>query len=394
MRSRAAELVLGRLGSAVAQALLLVVLARLIPLDSFGLFGLSSAVGAIVGGVLGFGLPTRVLVKNRETSVQFASSSILLGVLLGLTTGISTTIVSGVLTSGLVLAIVAGAALAGSEVAVNIGQNYLFGVESLRRASAVMVIRRLVPLISVLVTMWATPDWIFLGLTVGALVATVVCLFLTGVRMTALDRITARSLLRESRHYWITNIGSMAQQLDVVIVGSFAGASAAAIFTSAFRLASPVHIVTGLITARAMPVVSRNLETDAKNIGARPFLLVSIAYSGAILLALPLLATLAVLILGPPFSQWWWVFFVLFANGALSVLNQVFSSIVFALQYRPHLVGWATWVSTAAGLGVVVIGAVAGDILLAASGTLLIQGLLLIATSALLFAGIKSRRAR
>lgn len=341
------------------------------------------ATGAVALGLLGFGLTTRALRVKPEDPEGIALPAILGTILMSaLAGGVSFT--AGVLVLGpSVLPVLAGSLAIFAEGVVNIIQNLLFGQERLRRASAVMVLRRLITFaavgIAAVVLGKSGADWIYVAMSLSSIAAVITCLALFPYAHDR-PRMGIWKLIAQSRSYWAVGIWSMAQQLDVVIVGAILGSAPAAAFTAAFRLASPVHIVTSVVVARLIPVVSkrRALVEPKWPTGAKPYMIAAVAYSSVILISLPGLAYLAIAILGDKFAYAWWVFVLLFANSALSVMNQTLSAWIFAMERLTKWVPRLAALSTIVGLTIVVLACIAGSLTWAAAGTLSIQVLLLL----------------
>lgn len=380
--NRTAEALVARVAGALFQAGLIVVLARATPVSEFGAFGLAMALGALALGFFGFGLPTRVLRVQAGDPLGIQRSAILATLVTSTAAG-GVAFLLGTLFLDLPwIPVLAGSVAIVGEGFVNVLQNLLFGLERLRRASAVMVVRRLVPVTVVLLTTVlvndSKSDSTYGALAIGSLASSALCLLLLPRRGRG-DAMRVRTLIRESRSYWAAGIWSMGQQLDVVIVGSILGSAPAAAFTAAFRLASPVHIVTSIITSRLIPVVTKLRAENGQlwPTGASLYFKVALGYAGVILLALPGLAFLAIAILGNQFSYAWWVFVILFANSAFSVANQTLAAWIYALDRLSKWVPRMTALSTLLGLAFVAAASFAGSLTLAAMGTLSIQVLLL-----------------
>lgn len=361
-----------RLLGAALQALLLVLLARTTSLGGFGAFGVTSAIGAIALGILSLGLPTASLRLAKRPG--YLRTALRLALFLSLLVLATSFLLTLIIVREPIWAIVAGAAFMAAESANNVIQSLAFGREELSRANLIMVLRRAVPLAMFAAAAVTTSNegLLFASLAAGSVVSVALCACVLR-RDRSAPPLTAMSLIREAKVYWHTNIWSMAQQLDVVIIGGLMGATSAAVFTAAFRLASPVHIVTSLIVSRLIPVAT------ATPIGSPVVRKLSIGagvYAGALLALSPLLAVLAIWVLGPDYVGFWAVFALLFANSAVSVINQTIAAYLFAADRRTKWVPRATALSTISGLLIVLISAISAQLVWAAAGTLFIQVLL------------------
>lgn len=376
-------LLVARVAGAVLQAVILLLLARFTPLSDFGAFGVTYAVGAIALGIGGLGLATRALRAGRGDPQGIGRPSLVLA-LAGAGAAAVVAAISGALITGSPVPAIAAGAFVLADGVSEVAQNLMFGTHRLPRAAAISVIRRGGPVIAVAVAVaLAAPSTaVYTAAAAGALVGLAVVLATVRLEHAA-NPTGAIVLVRESRPYWANGAWAMLQQLDVVLVGALLGSRAAGVFTAGFRLASPAHIVTSLLIAQMVPAMTASLQSDRPTDGGRTHLRLALAYSGAIALLSPLLAIVAIFLLGPDFADFWLIFVLLFVNTAVSVVNQTLAARVFALHRHQHAMPWLTAVSAVVGLSVVVAGCLAGSLVIAALGTLSIQVVLVILSAVL-----------
>jgi O-antigen/teichoic acid export membrane protein len=359
------------------QAGMLIILARTTSLDAFGVFGVTTAAGAIALGVLSFGLPTVLLRRGEEAAL--VNTAIRLSFVLGVMAAAISFVVGVLMSNQLWWVSIGGGVFIYSEVANNALQSAAFGRHAVRRADAVMLLRRAIPLIALLPAVLSnSSDAIVFGsLAAGCVLGVLVCaLFFK--REPNSGYLPARTVIGEALPYWRTNIWSMAQQSDVLVIGAIMGVSASAVFSAGFRLASPVHIVTALLTSQLIPELSRFVRGESKTNPSRLYIGVAVVYAGLILVLLPVLSWLAIVILGESYAGYGLVFGILFANSAISVVNQVVVGWWFGWNKSTEFVSRWTALSTFTGLCIVLIGALLGNLTLAALGTFSIQALLLL----------------
>lgn len=362
-------------GSALLQALLMILLARLTTLAEFGSYGVSLSIGAVALGFLALGLPTRALRSHVGDGVALAAVRI---------TALSAILAGLIATGGAIIAIpsiiapaIAGGTAMYNEAQGNIYQSIAFAHRRFRRVSALMISRRLFPLAGVAFgTLFPDANdrstLIFAGLIVGNFAAVIAGRMLVQPMLNR-PSVSYRTLVSESRPYWLANIWAMLQQLDVVIVASVLGSAASAAFSAAFRVASPIHIVTGIITSRLIPEVTAHLDDlSAKNPASR-YMRIGFAYATLVVIASPVLAWVGILALGKDFEPFWSVFVVLIVNSGASVVNQVVAAWIVARNELQTRIAPATAVSSIIGLLLVGIACLTGNLLLAAFGTLSIQ---------------------
>jgi O-antigen/teichoic acid export membrane protein len=369
-------LLISRVLGALAQAGILIVLARGSTPAEFGFFGAVVAFGAVMTGVLGFGLPTRALLisgQDARTRIALLCAGDGLGVLIALSCMLSAIFIRDGAPSVLVAAMI----YSGVEFAISIHLNVLFGEQNLIRAEVLMLSRRLVPLILVVVSVALLPSLVMDALAVGSAIALVISISLTHSRINLVSFTAIRGLVKNSRSYWFTNVGSMLQQLDATIVSVFMGPASAAGFVAGFRFASPVHLVTTLLVARIMPTVKVAAETKPRILRNKYFRL-GLVYSILIAGVSPILSWGVVLALGGAYQRFLLVILVLFLNSALSVINQLLIAWTYARSLGERIIPTVVISSTLIGLMVVVCGALISSLEIAALGTISIQILLLI----------------
>lgn len=373
------ENVIARVSSASLQALLIFFLARQTSIEHFGAYGVGLSVGTVASGILGFGLPTRVLRARQGDGVGRAAEH--LAAISGAVVGVTGSIAALCLLPGVPMVAVAVGTALYNETLASVYQAVAFGNERARRASLLMINRRIWQVLSVAFAIEVIgeshpADVIYGALAFGSLVAVIGGRVMVGSLLKE-EALGVRPLISSSKPYWFAGIWAMMQQLDVSIVGSTLGAAAAGAFSAAFRLASPVHVLTTLITSRLIPAVSSARAAGSKS-PSRRFLIIGCAYALSISCTSPMLAWLAVQVLGPSYESSYWVIAILFCNSGVSVVNQVVTALIFAENRVQRLVAPATAFSSILGLVLVWLGAVAGNVEYAALGTLSIQLLLMI----------------
>lgn len=367
-----------RIGGAVLQAAILLLLARLTSLGDFGAFGVSLAVGAIALGIGGLGLSTRALRAGHGDEQGIGRTSLVLAAAgAGVAAGIAAAV--GVAMTGSVAPAVAAGAFIFADGVAEVAQNLMFGTHRLSRAAAITVCRRIGPLTAIgAAALWfPSSTAIYWAAAAGAALGLVLVIGIVRFE-TVPPRSRASGLIRESRPYWANGAWAMVQQLDVVIIGALLGTRAAGVFTAGFRLASPAHIITSLLIAQMVPSMTTAMTRSPRSDGGRTHLRLAIAYGAAIAALSPVLAWVAILLLGPDFSAFWMIFVILFANTAVSVVNQTLTARVFALNRHQGVMPWLTAASTLVGLSIVTAGALAQSLVVAALGTLAIQVTLLV----------------
>lgn len=359
------SLIVTRILNALMQFGTIAVIAQSVSLPEFGGYAATVAVGSVLGGIFGFGLSTRVLRIQAEShrnvllaaSRLTAGSSILVGTL---------SYLYGVLlgSESFAWALAAGAYVA-SELFSNLMSSMLFGEQRRRRAELGLILRRALPLAMVLLAILFYPRYIFEFAAVGFALAALSLRLLVG--HLPWEGWRFRELIGGSWQYWLTNIWTTLQQLDAVIVASVLGLSAAGGYGAAFRLASPIHIVTTSITSLLIPELSKIETPLARRRAARPYLLAGYGYSALIIACAPAAATVGPLLFGAQYEEFGLLFSILFVNSAFSVINQIQVARLYG-EGQIAVVTWATAISTICGLSLLALGALVGGVVWAAVG--------------------------
>ncbi|MDB6427905.1 lipopolysaccharide biosynthesis protein [Curtobacterium sp. 20TX0008] len=382
--SQYGRLIIGRGGSALLQAATLVALARLSSIKDFGIYATGVALGAICIGVFGAGLPTLVLRTEARDSTGLAGSALMIGALgAGATGGVVAVVLALIVPAAPGSIITAAAIFAASELWLNLVQNVLLGTQQEKLATWIIVLRRAVPLAVLLLAAsvsWSSYEGFFLGsilISLGSLLA----VWRFRRRVT-----TLRNLWTLARHFWLANIASMFQQLDVIFIRQGIGNGPAAAYAAAFRLASPIHIVTTAITAKLVPALAAEDDMAHRTVRQRKYMLTGVAYSVLVLVASPAAGIIGPVLLGAQYEEYHWVFVLTLVNSAFSVLNQIQAAILYAYG-RARVVARATIISVVLGLALVVVGAAIGSLIIAVAGTISIQVILVICLAVLLRKG-------
>jgi len=374
------SLLISRITSAALQAVTLVLMARSIPIELFGLYSTGAAIGAIAMGVLGFGLATRALRLTPHDSEILVGPIIVVTLVTSLVVG-ATVLLTGIVSgAGFAWWLVAAALLSTSEMMNNVIQNVLFGEKKIRRAETLLIVRRAVPLAAIAPACLVAPDFIFQAATIGFLVSVPLALALIGKR--PWEGAHLKSVLGGSKHYWTANISSMAQQFDLVIVTAILGPASSGAYAAAFRLASPIHIVTSSLVSILVPQLTHATHYSDRAIAGRKFMLAGCAYALLVALAAPLGGWLAPIVLGSQYVPYRLVFAILLINSAISIINQLFAARLYG-ENQQRIVSRMMMGSTATALLAVAAASWMNSVDGAAAGLALGQIVLLVMYSVL-----------
>ncbi|MDF0530642.1 lipopolysaccharide biosynthesis protein [Tsukamurella sp. 8J] len=166
------------------------------------------------------------------------------------------------------------------------------------------------------------------------------------------------AILRESFHYFVSNVTTQIQLLDTFLVSACSGAKQAGLYAAAMRVTSPLVLIPGTLASAVLPPAARATPRQARSIALKlmalvpPVLLISIP--GGFLLARPVCVllygeayrdaalTLAIMLQGIPFA--------ILAAAVAAVLQAqgedrfvAKTGLVFALIFIAAVSGGALW---------------------------------------------------
>lgn len=359
-----------RVVSSLLQAALLIVIARSVSMPEFGGYAATVAIGTIAAGLFGVGMPTRSLRLAAEGLQYLTLSYCAFGLAASSLTFLTTMWISTSYIGPVQSWTIAGAIFAASEVELGIIQGILFGELRNRRAEILLVARRAIPLLFAIATMTMSPDHLFYGAAAGSCVAVVLAFVMLGPRTWSGWHVSR--VLLSTTGYWLANIGSMLQQLDVTIIARAMGAFAAGAFAGAFRLANPVHVVTSALVSIYVPKLSHESDSQRRHEAGQSMMRMGLMYGLAIGLFAPLTVHIGPALLGAQYGSHAYLFPILMLNSATNVVNQLQSARLYAEGCSVQ-VAVATVLSTLVGLLVVAFAARQQSLYLAAMGTWSIQ---------------------
>jgi O-antigen/teichoic acid export membrane protein len=313
----------------------------------FGVFASGVAIGGFVGILACVGAPMLAL-KNEGGDHAGDQGAIILAIFAGATASVVTAMYLALSQQATILCIAATASYVFGEVLGNTTQNYFYGARRYALADAYLIARRAIPLTAIAISLVSGIE-IFQAVLSGSVLVVLLSCFLAKPRLSALR---IRETLSRGRPYWLASAASGAQQLDVLIVGAFMGQASAAIYAAAFRLASPVHIVTSSIVSIMVPKMMIEGDISQKSEISLPFVKLAFLYSTFLLLASPIFAHLVPPLLGSAYDGHTVVFAGLLAASAVSVLVQVQAARLYALGAQ-EVVWRITLGATLAGLALI-----------------------------------------
>lgn len=372
------SLLVVRVMNALMQFGTLALIARSVSLTDFGGYSASVALGSVLGGVFGFGLSNRVLRIQAESSREVLLAAIRVSAVSAVIIGVSAYVYGLTQGSGGWSLALAGGAYVASELLCNVMSSMLFGEQRRRRAEAAMLLRRGVPFALVLAAALLWPAMMFEFAALGFILAAFSLRILVGRLPWGGWRLGL--LIKGSWQFWLTNVWTTLQQLDLVLITSVLGLSAAGGYGAAFRLASPINIVTTSLVSLMIPELSRLQEPGARNRAARPFVRLGYSYAVLIALASPVASWAGPFVFGQQYAAYAPVFSVLFVSGAFGIISQIHVARLYG-EGRTRVVTGVTAVGTVLALTLIATGALAGGVMWAAIGFAISQLVLLLALS-------------
>lgn len=290
----------GRLLAAVLQALTLVFVARDVAPAEFGVLSVFLGVAAVAQTVIDCGVSTFIIreraARPRSGDIAVAMSfnswsSSALGLLTGTALLALGSTVNPIYLLMLPLAVWIGAQRNADNrltIMVADGDAWINVTNLLTRRVAILVL---------LLTFSAIGLSPILGYSIASAVACVGSSIFANLyvrkRIEPKSDLTFRALIQRSSHYWIHSVATQARNLDALIVGLFAGATQAGLYSSGSRLINPLRILPTSLSVVLMPEATR-AYANSRSLG--PF----VKLSG--LMVLITVAMTAVLLAGTPLA--------------------------------------------------------------------------------------------
>lgn len=292
------------LGSAL-QAVALVLLARSVTPD---VFGVVNAVIAVVGIVLvATGLGMSLLVPRARAAGD--ADEVAAGLRMNLWSNLATAVVLVVglgLYTG-VRDLPVGVLLIGLSLALERNVDTILGVPvadgDSRTPAASMLLRRTVSLLVLVpaLVVGVDPVWAFTcGLLAGALAAQV---HIRRVVVAGGDAsaVPPGELLRRAAPFLVSNLSVQARSLDTAVVATVLGPAAAGAYAAAAKLVQPLLLVPLTLAGVVMPRAAQLASAEARRLARR--LVVASLASGLVVLPVVVLAEpLVVLVMGEQYA--------------------------------------------------------------------------------------------
>lgn len=342
--------VIGRFGvrglAVAMQAACMVLIARQQGPVGFGIFALGLAVGAVSGTILGMGASSRGLRILREDDPVAVASSLAVIRLIG--SACSWFVVMGVLIATGApwpMALAVGV-IAATDQVCEVEQATRAGFLEQRSSARVILIQRLLPFAAVIIGSLFHGDLVLLYAAADVLVLGVV---LVKPLRRFNGRLNLSGALRGSVGYWAASLSQALQQLDMPVVRAVVGEVGAGLYGAANRLVGPLGILVNSLIAVVAPQLGTMSDSRRRR---EAFLRLAgwvAALGVALAIAAPLVAEVAVWLLGPEYAAARPLLIGVVVAAGVSVSSQVFQSYLY-FENRPGTVARVGYFAVTSGL--------------------------------------------
>ncbi len=263
LRTDATVRILARVASSAMLGAFLLLLARALPVDTFGQYVLAYTLGVVAGLAVGFGAPIRVMRVGASDDDHTTAA----GLYVAHTIAVSTVfliIVAGLAFGGLPLIVVAGVMFAYSDTVQNFAQNFLAGTHAHTAASCLVVVQRAVPL-----AVWGVLALSGSDLGAAALVVIFACTAATALLVPAVSigvrgvRDAAGELRGPgtgTARYWALAMSGTLAQLQVSALAVCAPPLTVGYFAMATRVTGPLTLLSAALSTVAVPELARHVD--------------------------------------------------------------------------------------------------------------------------------------
>ena len=343
-----------RVAAAALQALTLLLLARFLGPERFGLFAVFLSAGVVLTSLVTVGATGRLLRLLAEPDrttlvsalfwVQAVGSALVLVGLIGVAF-----VVGDVVPAAL------GAVFAFTDQQAEFVSARLSGSARQSAASGVILVQRLIPAAAALAMVTVMPSaWL------PGVACAVVSLGLLGRGVVRpVPRAALLACVRSSAGYWFSAVVANLRQLEPIVVAGFGGTGPAGWFAIASRVSNPLSIVVTSMQAIAVPEMARAGSAEELRRTFRLLLTGAGLYAIALIACSPLLAELFLRVLGEEYAFARVLIAVMVVCAALSAISQAFQARLYAVGL-PSRSGWIIGIATLVGLVLLAVTAAEG----------------------------------
>ncbi|MFC8316343.1 GDSL-type esterase/lipase family protein [Gordonia sp. NPDC057258] len=262
LRTDATVRILARVASSAMLGVFLLLLARALPVDTFGQYILAYTLGVVVGLAAGFGAPIRVMRLSASDDTPTAAALFVAHTVP--VSGVFLVATAGLILAGLPVIVVAGVLFAYSDTVQNFAQSFLAGTHAHTAASCLVVVQRAVPLV-----VWGGLALSGIGLDAAALAVIFSCTAVTALVVPAVPigvrglRRAIRELRRpgaETVRYWALAMSGTLAQLQVSALAVFATPLTVGYFAMATRVTGPLTLLSAALSTVAVPELARTVD--------------------------------------------------------------------------------------------------------------------------------------
>jgi O-antigen/teichoic acid export membrane protein len=286
--------------AAVLQAVSFVVLARQLGAGGFGAVAVGISTGTIVSTLTGFGGGSRALRLGMETEHKRVATAMFSAQCpAALISGaISCVVVTGLLDREWWIGVAVGVMVL-SDALCGLEQAVLAGLIRPLASAGLLLFQRAAPFTCLTLAYFVSVPAI-LGYAVGAAIAAV-----SAIVRPIRDwhrPIRFVELISSSRGYWSSKVAESLGMLDIVVVRLFAGGSAVGLYSIANRVANPLHIIATSILSVVTPAAAQAQRREGNTDILRRATAISVICGAVVSACSPLVAEIAIKMLGPEFA--------------------------------------------------------------------------------------------
>jgi O-antigen/teichoic acid export membrane protein len=285
--------------AAALQAFCFIVLARELGADGFGAVAVGISVGSVASILTGLGSGTRALRLRLEDEIMPVASAMFGAQCLSalISALASCFVVGALLHEEWWIGLAVGLTVA-SDTLCSLEQAMLAGLGRQAASAGLLLFQRAAPFICLMIaSLLGTPA--LAGYAAGATIAAIAAV----IRPIHAWRrpISFPALISTSRGYWLSSIVLSLGLLDTIVVRVFAGATAAGSYGIASRVMNPIYIITTSILSIVTPAAAMEQRADGRTTILRKSTRISLIFGFGVVVLSPLVADIAIRILGPDY---------------------------------------------------------------------------------------------
>lgn len=356
-----------RVAASAMQAVIIVLLARMLGPTDFGFFAVSIGIGAVLGSLLGFGSSAQALRLLATPDPQRLAATLLL--LRVMTAAIIAGAIVAMGWSGPRAIILLAAVYTATEVISDLCQSLMLGMQRTGLAYVALVVRRALPLTLLLAGLlfaWSPIVTLGIGWGLSAAIALLFC------RSLVARPLPAWTAIRSGLHFWSSMALLNLQNLDVVLLQAVVGPALVGQYGAASRVVNPLNLFTATILSILTPKLAAATDPADRVATFRQGRMILIAYFACLLVAAPIAYHVGPWILGDAYAAAAPLFAAFTVAAGFSALSQIHVSLLYALD-RAQTVAVMRLIAIPVGLAILVASTYVAGVIGAAVGIVCMQ---------------------